>query len=185
MPPKLTQPLLNELLDYNPKTGTLTWNPRDRKWFTSDGYHRQWNNRYAGREAFSSRNGHGYRQGNIFKIKLQAHRVIWLMMTGEEPECIDHINGIRDDNRWNNLRASSRSLNGRNHTLNKRNSTGFNGVGIERKSGRYFAKIRGHDKQDIWLGYFPNPEVAHKAIEATKANYGYSPRHGLRSTVNA
>ena len=43
---------------------------------------------------------------------MKVHRVVWLMVTGEWPEdTIDHINFVRDDNRWSNLREMSRSDN--------------------------------------------------------------------------
>jgi len=37
----------------------------------------------------------------------KAHRLIYLLVTGIDPEQIDHINGICNDNRWCNLRQAS------------------------------------------------------------------------------
>lgn len=70
-----------------------------------------------------------------------AHRCAWLLEKGSEPpETIDHINGIRDDNRICNLRAASFAENVRNTVPKKNNKTGFKGVSkfgvaLGRKSG--------------------------------------------------
>ena len=38
--------------------------------------------------------------------KVRLHRLIYFYMTGEWPDCIDHINGNSLDNRWENIRNS-------------------------------------------------------------------------------
>ena len=45
---------------------------------------------------------------------LKAHRVVWFIHYGVVPNYIDHINGDRADNRIENLRATTPSLNLRN-----------------------------------------------------------------------
>jgi hypothetical protein len=49
-------------------------------------------------------------------------------MTGEMPKIIDHINRIKNDNRWCNLRNVSTAENIRNSGLSKRNKSGIKGV---------------------------------------------------------
>ena len=54
----------------------------------------------------------GYRQIKIDYKAYQEHRLIWLFTHGEfPPDCIDHINGISDDNRICNLREATISQN--------------------------------------------------------------------------
>lgn len=48
---------------------------------------------------------HGYRRVRVNGQNCAEHRLIWKIVHGKEPRgFIDHINGIRDDNRPENLR---------------------------------------------------------------------------------
>ena len=64
--------------------------------------------------------------------RLYAHRLIWVIVTGEQPEDIDHIDGDGLNNKWDNLRSVSHSMNGRNQKLPGNNTSGTAGVFIER-----------------------------------------------------
>lgn len=45
----------------------------------------------------------------INKKKYMAHHLAWLYMTGEWPKYdIKHINGLKDDNRFSNLKLGTR-----------------------------------------------------------------------------
>jgi hypothetical protein len=64
--------------------------------------------------------GHGY---------VRAHRLAWRLMTGEWPDDeIDHVNRVKNDNRWSNLRAADHSLNTRNVGVRKDSKSGVKGV---------------------------------------------------------
>jgi hypothetical protein len=87
-------------------------------------------------------------------------------MTGEVPDVIDHIDGIKSNNAWRNLRVSSHSLNQGNCGIRSTNSTGYKGVYINRsmqKFGVYFLR-----KQ---LGFFDTPEEAHRVYCDAAAEY--------------
>lgn len=77
---------------------------------------------------------------------------------------LDHKNGIRNDNRIDNLRLADRSKNGANRPICKSNKTGFKGVSISKKTGKFKAQIKKNGKV-FSLGYFSNPESAHEAYK--------------------
>lgn len=90
----------------------------------------------------------------------QVHRLVWLYFTGQIPDKdIDHINGIRLDNRIENLRVVSRKEN----LWNRRDVKGY----IQQVSGNYTARIRNNYKT-MNLGTYKTPEEAHSAYMKAK-----------------
>lgn len=83
-----------------------------------------------GKRAGYLRKQDGYRSLQLHGRALKEHRVIWEMHFGIIPENmqIDHINGIRDDNRIENLRLVSQTVNNLNCRKSKNNTSGVNGV---------------------------------------------------------
>lgn len=169
----LTRSQLIKLLDYDPDTGSLLWRKRGR-WVVSDGYmgeqgRKTFNRKFPGRVALNSICSVGYRHGSIFQRSLYAHRVIWVMIYGNEPiGQIDHINRDRTDNRLLNLRDVSHKQNGRNQKLREGNTTGVHGVYWLKKRERWLASI-GVDGRTIFLGHFEKVDDAICArIEAEK-----------------
>ena len=155
----LTQKRLKELLEYNPDTGAWTWCVR-----TS---YRVRIGQFAG--CVSS---YGYLVIRIDDVLYGAHRLAWLWMTGEWPKEIDHINGLRLDNRWCNLRLANRSQNVANTLTRKSNKSGFKGVTWYPSLRKWSAQIT-HEKKKIHLGYFDVPEIAHVAyLAAAKRLFG-------------
>jgi len=90
---------------YDPLTGHLT---RIAPTVRSNGrMHRQGIGKRVGSPTRS-----GYVQVGFNGRAVLAHRIIWLMQTGKWPDLqIDHINGIRNDNRLANLRVVSNAQN--------------------------------------------------------------------------
>ena len=79
---------------------------------------------------------------------------------------IDHINGVKDDCRWSNLREVDGFLNMQNQRRPMRdNKVGFLGVV---RTGRRFRASIGAGGKHRGLGTFDTPELAHAAYIAAK-----------------
>lgn len=96
-----------------------------------------------------------------------SHRLAWFYMTGAWPEQeIDHINGVRDDNRFANLREADRQINCQNvRKPYKNNRTGL--LGVKPSLGKFVARIY-VDGKERHLGTFKTPGLAHAAYVAAK-----------------
>jgi hypothetical protein len=187
----ITPEICRQLLRYEPETGKLFWRERGPEWFgespnrwggviTAETRAKQWNASHAGREAMTCPDGNGYLCGSIVGRRLLTHRVIWAIMTGGWPDNTDHINGIRDDNRWKNLRSVSSLENGRNKALKSGNRYGCMGIDWYPPTKRWTASI-GVKKRRIHLGYFLELEDAIAARRKAERKYGFHPNHGRRS----
>ena len=108
---EITYELVREFLDYDPDTGLFTWKFRDWKWYDSDKGWSISNAKCAGKPAFPTLNNTGYWRSKILGVPLLAHRVAFLWMVGRWPTEIDHINRIKTDNRFCNLREVTRAQN--------------------------------------------------------------------------
>ncbi len=113
----------------------------------------------------------GYHEIRINGNTYQAGRLAWLLTKGDWPTEIDHINGNRLDNRFENLRECSRHQNLCNRGMQKNNKTGFKGVSYG-KDGGIRARIK-VNRKEINLGVFATVEDASNAyIEANSKYHG-------------
>lgn len=159
---------LNQLLIYCQEDGNLTWRVRPREMFTTKRSHNAWNTRYAGKTAGLKKDG--YVKVVIGHTLYRAHRVVWKMMTGYDPDEIDHkdLDGL--NNKWDNLREATSSQNKTNKKMRSDSGIGFKGVCRSPKA--WYARIRVRDKR-IHLGTFKTPELAHEAYcKAAKELHG-------------
>ena len=111
------------------------------------------------------RNKEGYAHVRFGGKLYKAHRLIWLIMTGEDPGLydIDHINGDRSDNRWVNLRLATNSQNKLNISRHKNNSSGVKGVHWSSERKCWVAQLRLEGKT-LWYKRFNNLQDASDAI---------------------
>jgi len=174
---ELTQGVLRELIHYSPDTGVFTWLERDRRWFQYDGACDYWNAQYSGKIA-GWVNEKGYRIIRVLGPSYRAHRLAFLYMTGSfPPNQVDHIYGVRDDNRWKHIRLAVNTENQQNTSLRKNNTSGT--VGVYRCGGKekWQAQI-GVNEKIIHLGSFVRLEDAAAARKAAEVKYGFHPNHG-------
>jgi hypothetical protein len=151
---KPTQKLLLELFIYDAKTGIFT----HRK-------SRRGRSVIPGKEA-GTKHGGGYQCISVNSTKYLAHRLAWLYMTGEWPKNhIDHINGVRNDNRFKNLRSATHSDNMRNTGKKPFNTSGYKGVGFHKQTKKWRAYITTGQKLKH-LGLFESAEQAHEAYKS-------------------
>jgi len=179
--------MLHKLLRADFDDGKLYWRERTPDMFEKGRWSAEatckcWNNRFAGKEAFTSDNGKGYLVGAIFNRLYRAHRVIWAMHTGAWPvEHVDHINGDSLDNRIENLRAVSQAQNSWNSKTRSNNTSGYKGVSWDKKYSKWGSTINKYNKH-YFLGYFDCPEKAHQAYcKAAKKMHGEYANTGVSS----
>ena len=144
----LTAKRLRALLSYDPGTGLFRWCVRRQGIKRGD---------VAG-----CIQGHGYVYIKIDGRDYGAARLAWLCQTGERPPDgmqIDHRDGDRSNDRWENLRLATHAQNMHNQGRRRNNTSGFKGVHFKRSHHKYVALIRVNGKQRT-LGYFRTAKLA-------------------------
>jgi HNH endonuclease/AP2 domain len=154
----LTQKSLKGIINYNPDTGIFTRIKTTRNVKSGD---------VAGHLTI-----HGYIAICVGGRKYSAHRLAWLYMTGEWPkDQIDHINCVRNDNRFVNLREATNSANQQN-IKNPRsdNKSGLLGAFFDPKSNKYTSRIK-INKKRFYIGTFNTANEAHQAYLNAKSEH--------------
>ena len=103
-------------------------------------------------------NGSGYIQLKIGGKSYHAHRMIMLAFAGESDQDVDHINRIKSDNRFENLRYCTQSEN----ALNADRVDNAKGYSWDKRHNKWKAYI-GIDGKRKYLGYFDIKEDARQA----------------------
>ena len=148
----LTHARLTQLFHYDPNTGLFT-RLVNRCSRTKVG------------EIAGTLSAQGYLRIKIDRRDYNCHRLAWLYMTNEWPkDQIDHINGIRADNRFCNLRDATTAENSRNGLLSKNNKSGFKGVCFDKDIQKWRAAIW-LERKPKYLGVFATPEEAAEAYD--------------------
>lgn len=153
----LTAERARELLRYEPETGRFFWRV-DRGTKVK-----------AGSETALKPNSEGYRQIRIGAAVYPAHRIAWLITYGRWPRLqLDHRNGMRGDNRIDNLREVTNGENQQNRVAARCDSaTGVMGVGFFKRRGAWRARIQ-VDGRSKFLGYFDTEQEAKDAYADAK-----------------
>lgn len=178
MEPALKHEEVSIFLREDFETGRLFWRSRHRDSLPSARAATYWESQIAGTEAFTAQDKDGYKKGAVKGNDYLAHRVIWLLHTGHWPaDQIDHVNGIRSDNRICNLRPASNTENGRNKRIRSDNSSGVQGVGWCKREKKWQARIR-VDGTLKHLGYFNDIQLAASVRKRAEREYGFHENHG-------
>lgn len=158
---KLTQKRLKELLSYDPETGVFVWVVQKS------------NNIKVGQIAGCVNKVTGYRDIMINGRTYKSSRLVWLYIKGYFPEHqMDHINRIKNDDRWENLRHVSSQCNTRNCNVSKNNKSGITGVSWRETHKKWYARIMISGKA-VHLGSFKSK------LDATKARWNAEVKHSF------
>ena len=150
----ITKERLLELLEY--KDGKLFWKVIPNR-----------NGQICVGSRAGTEHGNGYWTISIDKKRYLEHRLVFLLFNGFMPVAIDHINGVKQDNRIENLRKCSISENGYNAGLSKRNKSGIKGVGFHKKSNKWRARILRNYKE-VYLGLYETMEEAEESVKKAR-----------------
>lgn len=156
---------VRENLSYDANTGVITW-------LSSVGSVR------VNSEAGNTNKATGYVIIGCLGRYMKAHRLAWFLYYGIEPEDqIDHINGIRVDNRITNLRVATHQENMKNQRKPVNNKSSIVGVSWHKPTHRWQVSINTNNKRKH-LGYFGDFFEAVCVRKSAEIRYNYSERHG-------
>ena len=154
---------LKKLLSYEPETGIFTWKARASI--------RMARAKVGARAGFLGASGYRYIkfQRKLYREHVLAHEfMLGPIANGIE---IDHIDGDRSNNRWDNLRPATHQQNLANCKNRKNNTSGVKGVS-RHVDGRWRAKIMVSGRT-FHLGLFETIEDAGNAYaHAAKQYFG-------------
>lgn len=141
------------LLSYNPDTGLFTWLVSRGKAKAGDIAGSPWKD--------------GYLRIKVLRRGYAAHRLAWLFAHGHWPQLqIDHINGIRTDNRIHNLRDVDGVVNQSNRIFPSRGNVYPN---VQQAPCGRFNAVFTYNKQFYWLGSHVTAEEAYAAVLKRRA----------------
>lgn len=156
----LTAEKLRQILSYDPDIGVFRWRSLPLKQSHMLGT-------IAG---YRNKSNYGYCSISIGNKRYYIHRLAWLYVTGEWPKnSIDHIDGDRHNNCFDNLRDVTSAVNSENrHYPQSGNKSGY--VGAYFRRGQWYSGISVRGKS-IWLGSHKSAEAAHSAYLQAKRKY--------------
>jgi hypothetical protein len=151
----LSQDRLKELLHYNQETGEFIRTKAGKGFKVGDVAGYVITNKYI--------------QITVDNKRYLAHRLVFKYLGIDlEGKSVDHIDGNRQNNRFENLRLATNKENCQNRRkASVRNKSGLLGAYYHKKSDKFISEIRLDDKKE-YLGIFDTAEEAHQAYIARK-----------------
>lgn len=169
---------LQECFRYEADTGKLFWRSRPVTHFKRGFSFNRWNATHAGKEITNLGGGKKpYIRVGLNKTIFLAHRIIFKLLHNYEPVFVDHIDGNTLNNKPENLRAATSSINNKNRGMPCTNTSGVTGVSWNTKEKKWRACISINNKTKH-LGRYDSLEEAKKAYVSAKHRYGFHENHG-------
>lgn len=158
---------LEEVFEY--RDGALFWKQKPHKYSMN----------VVGRRAGTAATA-GYWRVKLDGATYFEHRLIYALHNdGKCPEVIDHIDGNKENNRVENLRAATISQNAHNAKLQARNTSGAKNVSWVKSKNRWRVFVTVNGKRKFWS--FADFELAELfAVEARSLFFGEYANHGLK-----
>lgn len=160
---EISQDMLHKFYSYDPNSGVMTYRLPTRQHKVGD--------------IVGFKHSGGYIGFSHDNKQYLLHRIIWLYMTGEFPEQVDHIDHDRTNNKWDNLRDVDNTTNSKNCSISTNSSTGVNGVSKIKATGKFRVYINDNRKQ-IHIGVFDSLEEAKAARAKANLEYHFNENHG-------
>lgn len=148
----MTKEELAKRMEYNGLTGEFTWV----------------NGKNIGKKVGCVNASTGYIVTALNKRQYTVHRLAWLYMTGLFPENdIDHIDGNRSNNKWENLRTANHAENMANSAMPCNNTSGHKSV--FRADKKWIVRISVNGKR-INFGRYKTKEEANFVAMTERKN---------------
>lgn len=113
----------------------------------------------------------GYRVVNFMGGKRYVHRIIFALRHGYMPYEVDHINGVKTDNRVENLRAVTSSQNKMNVKIRKDNTHGEKGICFHNGRNKPWQAVIQFNCMKKSLGYYHTLDECKAARRAAEDKY--------------
>jgi hypothetical protein len=135
----------------------------------------------GGRKSIGKKVGSLTKKGYVRTVcdrkEYAVHQIIFMMHHGFMPTQIDHMNGVKTDNRIENLRAASRSENAYNMKILDANKSGIKNVHWNKEKQHWRVALRA-DTKKIHIGSFKDLEAAELVAQLAREKYhGKFARH--------
>lgn len=154
----LTLERLNQVLSYDPETGLF----RNKEWRGGTA---------RANEVCGCVSDAGYLRARIDGKYYLLHRLAWFLVHGSMPDQeIDHINGVRTDNRIENLRRATRQQNAYNTKPRSNSASPHKGVTFAAHANLWRARLH-VNKRELHLGYFQTAAEAHEAYKRAASEF--------------
>lgn len=163
----LTARFVRSIISYNKKTGVLRWKYKK--------------DHLAAKRVAGIKHHTGYLYVKIKGRMYGAHRIAWLIVKGRWPrKFLDHKNGIKNDNRFTNLRNVTHFQNGMNRRKIKAGSSKLKGVSLSKTTGLWHTTIMKNGRS-YYLGQFKTDVEGHAVycnaaikLHGNFRNYGHA-----------